>query len=283
MITYKKCSQVDVNLIYNGFNVGFSDYMIKIQVPKDVFMTRFFETEGNSLEQSFIALHENRAIGIVFGGMKNYEGINTMRCGSLAVDNAYRGKGVSQELMKLHKEEAIKQGCKQLFLEVIMGNNRAIKFYNKLGYNKIYDLSYFSLNKVNTLQENSKLKLEVKFSSIEELRLIREKLKDVHINWQNDVEYIEKLQGQLTLGAYINDKIAGIISMNKNTKISFIWVENRLRHNGIGTTLLVNAVKKLNLFKASISFPNSSVIQGFINHIGFEREPVSQYEMYLSL
>jgi ribosomal protein S18 acetylase RimI-like enzyme len=283
MITYKKCSQVDVNLIYNGFNVGFSDYMIKIQVPKDVFMTRFFETEGNSLEQSFIALHENRAIGIVFGGMKNYEGINTMRCGSLAVDNAYRGKGVSQELMKLHKEEAIKQGCKQLFLEVIMGNNRAIKFYNKLGYNKIYDLSYFSLNKVNTLQENSKLKLEVKFSSIEELRLIREKLKDVHINWQNDVEYIEKLQGQLTLGAYINDKIAGIISMNKNTKISFIWVENRLRHNGIGTTLLVNAVKKLNLFKASISFPNSSFIQGFINHIGFEREPVSQYEMYLSL
>ena len=283
MITYKKCSQVDVNLIYNGFNVGFSDYMIKIQVPKDVFMTRFFETEGNSLEQSFIALHENRAIGIVFGGMKNYEGINTMRCGSLAVDNAYRGKGVSQELMKLHKEEAIKQGCKQQFLEVIMGNNRAIKFYNKLGYNKIYDLSYFSLNKVNTLQENSKLKLEVKFSSIEELRLIREKLKDVHINWQNDVEYIEKLQGQLTLGAYINDKIAGIISMNKNTKISFIWVENRLRHNGIGTTLLVNAVKKLNLFKASISFPNSSFIHGFINHIGFEREPVSQYEMYLSL
>ena len=46
----------------------------------------------------------------------------------------YRGKGISQRLMEFHREEAKKLDCKQLFLEVIVSNDRAINFYKKLGY-----------------------------------------------------------------------------------------------------------------------------------------------------
>lgn len=281
MISYKKCSEVDRNLIYDAFNIGFSDYIIKTEIPKEIFISRFFGTEGNGFEQSFIALDGSKAIGVALGGVKDYEGIKTMRCGSLAVDPKYRGKGISQNLMKLHKEEAVKQECKQSFLEVLVGNDRAINFYKKLGYEKIYDLSYFTLNDLSTIKANNKLKLDIKTSSIEELKLIRKKIKDVHINWQNDIEYIEKSEGQLTLGAYINNKIAGIISINKNTKISFIWVENALRHKAIGTSLLISAAKELNVRKVSIGIPNNSSIQGFITHIGFKKNAISQYEMFL--
>lgn len=283
MITYKRCSEVSMDLIYEGFNIGFSDYMIKISMPKDAFISRFFGTEGNSLDHSFIALDNDKSIGIVFGGIKNYEGVKTMRCGTLAVDPSYRGKGISQRLMQLHKEKAVEEGCKQLFLEVIAGNERAISFYKKLGYDKIYDLSYFSLEEANSLKEKEKLKLDIRPSNIEELKLLRERLRDIHINWQNDVEYIEKSEGQLTLGAYINDKIAGIISMNKNTKISFIWVESLLRQNGIGTSLLMSASKELQLSKISIGFPNNASVQQFITKTGFKRDNIAQYEMYLPL
>jgi Acetyltransferases len=252
-------------------------------MPKELFISRFFCTEGNRLDQSFIALNKNKVVGIVLGGIKNYEGIKTMRCGSLAVAPEYRGNGIGQDLMKLHKEEAIKHKCKQLCLEAIEGNDRAISFYEKIGYEKIFNLTYFSLSTLNVLDKTNKLGVNIKQTDIKELKLVREKIKDIHINWQNDIEYIEKSKGQIIFAAYIKKKIAGIISVNENTRINFLWVENGLRHNGIGTNLIARAVKELKLSKVTIGFPNNASIQGFINHMGFKREDIAQYEMYYTL
>ena len=283
MITYKRCDEVDIELIYNAFSIGFSDYIIKLDMPKDFFVKRFFGPEGNSLESSFIALDDNRPVGVVLSGIKEYEGIKTIRCGTLAVDPEYRGNGVSKRLMELHKEEGINNGCKQLFLEVIVGNDRAINFYKKLNYDKIYDLVYFSLSDISKLKEKDTMTLEVKIIDMEELRKPQERIKDVHLNWQNDMEYIEKSEGQLNLGAYINNKLVGVVSINKSSKISYIWVENSLRHKGVATKLLVDAAKELNLSKLSAGFPNNARLEGFLKHIGFERDKISQYEMYYTL
>ena len=203
-----------------------------------------------------------------------------MRCGSLAVDPQYREGGIGKKLMEFHKKEAIEHQCKQLFLEVIVGNDRAISFYKKIGYEKIFNLAYFSLSKLNVLDKTSKLGVNIKQADIKELKLVRKKVKDIHINWQNDIEYIQKSKGQITLGSYINGKIAGIISVNENTRINFLWVENGLRHNGIGRNLIAKAVEELKLSKVSIAFPNNASIQGFVSHMGFEREAIAQYEMY---
>lgn len=283
MISYKRCSEIDVDLVYDAFQIGFSDYIIKVQMPKELFINRFFYTEGNSLERSFIALYKNKAIGIVLGGIKQYEGIKTMRCGTLAVDPQHRGKGIGQRLMKLHREEAIKHKCKQLFLEVIKGNDRAIRFYKKIGYENIFNLTYFSLSTFDVLDKSNKLGVNIKQTDIKELKLVREKIKDIHVNWQNDIEYIEKSKGQITLAAYIKEKIAGIISINENTRINFLWVENGLRHNRIGTNLIARAVKELKISKVTIGFPNNASIQGFVNYMGFKREAIAQYEMYYTL
>ncbi|MDZ5610601.1 GNAT family N-acetyltransferase, partial [Bacillus pseudomycoides] len=129
MIHYKKCSEVNTDFVYEAFRDGFSDYMIKMEISKEDFIKRFFGSEGNKLEHSHLALDENKPIGVILGGIKDYESIKTMRCGALAVHLDFRGTGVSQKLFELHKEEAIKNGCQQLFLEVIVGNDRAIQFY----------------------------------------------------------------------------------------------------------------------------------------------------------
>lgn len=283
MISYKRCSEIDVDLVYDAFQIGFSDYIIKVQIPKELFINRFFCTEGNSLEKSFIVMYKNKAIGIVLGGIKQYEGIKTMRCGTLAVDPQHRGKGIGERLMELHREEAIKHKCKQLFLEVIEGNERAISFYKKIGYEKIFNLTYFSLSTFDVLDKSNKLGVNIKQTDIKELKLVREKIKDIHVNWQNDIEYIEKSKGQITLAAYIKEKIAGIISINENTRINFLWVENGLRHNGIGTNLIARALKELKISKVTIGFPNNASIQGFVNYMGFKREAIAQYEMYYTL
>lgn len=283
MISYKRCSEVDIDLVYNAFKTGFADYIIKMDIPKEFFADRFFGVEGNSLEHSFVAVDDNRPVGIALGGIKNYEGIKTIRCDGLAVAPEYRGRGVSQKLMEFHKEEAIKQGCKQMFLEVIVGNDRAISFYKKLGYKKVYDLFYYTLKDVNKLNRSCDLNVDIKPADIKELKSVREKDQDVHINWQNDLDYIEGSKGQLTLAAYIDEKLIGAVSVNKNTRISFIWVDNQYRNSGVGTNLLISAVRELGLSKLSIGLPNNASIQGFLNRSGFELDKLSQYEMYYTL
>ncbi|WP_411680845.1 GNAT family N-acetyltransferase [Clostridium thailandense] len=283
MISYRRCTEVDINLVFAAFIIGFSDYIVKIRVPKEFFVKRFFGPEGNKLELSFIALDSNKPVGIVLGGVKEYEGIKTMRCGAIALHPSYRGEGISQNLMRLHKEEAIKQGCKQLFLEVIAGNNRAISFYEDLNYEKVYDLNYYTLIEIGRLQRKNDLCLNITPMEVIGLKVIRKKILDVHINWQNDLEYLEQSEGQLTLAACIQNRLVGVISINKNSRINFLWVKNSFRCRGIATALISEGIKILNLSKVIIGFPNNSLIQGFVKHIGFIKGNIVQYEMYCDI
>jgi ribosomal protein S18 acetylase RimI-like enzyme len=283
MISYKRCSEVDIELVHNAFSIGFSDYIIKIQMPQEAFISRFFGPEGNSLDTSFIALDGERPVGLVLGGIKNYAGIKTMRCGTMAVDPEYRGTEVSKMLMELHREEAITQGCRQLFLEVIVGNDRAINFYKRLGYEKIYDLCYYSLNDFSKISNGTNPEAVIKAIGIEQLKKFAERSSDIHINWQNDLDYIEKSGNQICLGAFLNDELIAAVSMNKNTKISYLYVDRKHRGSHIACSLILKAAEALNITKLSIGLPNNASIIGFLNHVGFKKDHISQYEMYLTL
>ncbi|MGE1033241.1 GNAT family N-acetyltransferase, partial [Bacillus sp. GKis3/1] len=185
MIQYKRCSEVNIDLVYEAFRGGFSDYIIKMEVSKEDFIKRFFGAEGNSLEHSFLALDGDKPVGVILSGIKVYESIKTMRCGTLAVHPNYRGISVSQKLFELHKEEAIQNECKQLFLEVIVGNDRAIHFYTKLGYEKVYDLSYYNLKDMTKIINKDCKGIEVKQLDFTSFKLEVQKWLHFHINWQN--------------------------------------------------------------------------------------------------
>ncbi|WP_026478433.1 GNAT family N-acetyltransferase [Alkaliphilus transvaalensis] len=282
MIKYENCDKVSIDEVYEAFKIGFSDYMIKLEMSKEVFIKRFFGPEGNELKYSYIALDENNPVGVILGGIKNYEGVKTLRCGVLCVHPEYRGKGISQELYRLHKEVAHANHCKQMFLEVIVGNDRAIRFYTSLGYEKIYDISYYSYEASGDISKtvNESIKIEeITIKEIEEL----DQMKDTHVNWQNDIDYIKKLEGLLHLGAYQGTNLLGGISISNSGKIYFLWTKPCERHRGIGKSLLVKALLELGLDKLNISFPNNSSLAGFAKHINFKKEKIAQYEMYLTL
>ncbi|MBJ8052262.1 GNAT family N-acetyltransferase [Bacillus cereus] len=282
MIQYKRCNEVSIDVVYEAFKDGFSDYIIKMEVSKEDFIKRFFGPEGNSLEHSFLALDDDKSVGVILGGIKVYESIKTMRCGTLAVHPDYRGIGVSQKLFELHKEEAIQNRCKQLFLEVIVGNDRAIHFYNKLGYEKVYDLSYYNLNDLMKIMNKGNKNIEVKQLEFPTFKVEIQKWLNFHINWQNDIDYIEKTNHTF-YGAYVDSDIKGSICVNEQGKISFIFIDKDYRNIGVGTKLLQVASKELKLSRLSIGFPNNSLLEGFLKKSGFEKNALEQYEMYILL
>ncbi|MCW9129531.1 GNAT family N-acetyltransferase [Bacillus paramycoides] len=279
MIQYKRCSEVSIDLVYEAFKDGFSDYIIKMDVAKEDFIKRFFGPEGNSLEHSFLALDDDKSVGVILGGIKIYESIKTMRCGTLAVHPSYRGVGISQKLFELHKEEAIQNECKQLFLEVIVGNDRAINFYNKLGYEKVYDLSYYSLNDFTIITNKDFKNIEIKQLKFQKFKVEIQKWLNFHINWQNDIDYIEKTNNTY-YSAYVDNDLKGTVCINEQGKISFIFVAKEYRNIGIATRLLQVAREELKLSSLSIGFPNNSSLQGYLKKCGFEKNSLAQYEMY---
>lgn len=283
MIHYKKCTEVELASIYEAFQVGFSDYIIKMDISKEDFIKRFLGSEGNKLENSFVALNENKAIGIILGGIKVYEGIQTMRCGALAIHPKFRGENVSNKLFELHKEEALRNGCKQLFLEVIVGNDRAIQFYRKLGYEKVYDLSYYNLNDLSKLITNKVEGMEVKKIQFDEFRNGIQDWLHFHINWQNDIDYMEKAENNTYYGAYFKKKLTGCICVGTNGKINFLFVDKKFRGKGVASFLLQTVSKELQLSTLSIGFPNNSLLEGFLKKQSFIKNTLAQYEMYLVL
>jgi ribosomal protein S18 acetylase RimI-like enzyme len=283
MITYKNCTEVKFEKIYEAFLIGFSDYMIKFQMSEEVFSKHFFEIEGNKLEYSFIALDNEKPIGLILGGIKNYEGVKTIRCGALCVNPEYRGIGVSKKLFELHKKVALDNKCKQMFLEVITQNYRAIKFYRNYGYDNIYNLRYYSCKDTEIIKREIDNNVDIKNINFKEITNLSSMMDNIHINWQNDFDYIKRLGNLIHYGAYENSKLRGVLSINSNGKIFFIWTNSDYRHRGIAKNLIINAVNELKLDKLSISFPNNADIEGFLKHIKFEKDEISQYEMYLTI
>lgn len=275
MITYKCCADVDRKAVFHAFCDGFSDYTIKFEMTENLFFERFFGAEGNSLEYSFIAMEEGRGVGLILGGIRDFDGIRTIRCGTMCVAPLHRKKGIAAQLLKLHKNVAIEKKCKQLFLEVIASNDVAISFYESSGYFKVYDLIYYSTEEFDCFYGATTDFIEE--ISIEELRTFRNTFCQLHINWQNEIDYIAQTQAKI-FGFKDNNKLVGAISISKGV-IQFLGVQKEYRNKGISKSLIKKCVDMKDP-KIRVSFSNNSSLELYFRKMKFKKEPIAQYEMY---
>jgi ribosomal protein S18 acetylase RimI-like enzyme len=282
MIVYKTCTDVSISQIFEAFSLGFSDYILPLSMEEAYFKSHFFGPEGNQLEYSYIALDENRPIGLILSGIRLFDGLKTMRCGALCVGAEYRGKGISQKLFEMHHTSAVSSCCSQLFLEVIRENHRALNFYKKLGYQESTILKYYS-NTVASIPSSSKIiTYKCRKLSFAMLKSFRDNL-TCHINWQSDTPYYENSQTDLYLGIFEEEQPIGMLAMSPKGKINFLWVEPSHRLQGIGHFLLLQAIQLLNVEKFTATIPSNALLEGFFRKLNFQKEKVEQYEMYLPL
>ncbi len=285
-IQYLRGTECGMDALFAAFQTGFSDYTIQFHLTKEQFADHFFGEEGNALEYSFVALREDEPIGLVLGGIKEYEGIRTMRCGALAVRPGERRAGVAVRMMELHRDEAVRQGCRQLYLEVISGNDRAVAFYDKQGYAKGYDLSYFSLRDGSYLGsrvDEENVAISVSPIDVETFETWVQSRRYFHLNWQNDLDYLRLSGGYVYYGAFLDGELIGVLGMVRSGRISVLLVDLRFRDRGAAKLLISTAVRDLGLTKLSVSLANNALMEGFLQHLGFSRDSLSQYELYAPL
>ena len=281
MFTYLSGNHVPLDLIYQAFIEGFSDYIMKVDITKDAFVQRFFYVDGNAPQFTCVAFAADKPVGVMLGGIKQYEGVKTLRCGGLCVHPEYRRKGIAQGLFELHKKLGQEHECRQLLLEVIVGNEPAVHFYERQGYEKMYDLHYYSLANWHELQPLPVF--ETSGVSLDELELLLRYDCSVHLNWQNDIDYFSKLEGWHVYGYREDHRLQGVISLTEQGLIQCLWVAPLFRMRGIGSTLLAYAAKELRPKRLLASFTNNAALTCFYRKHGFTKEKQAQYEMYLFL
>jgi GNAT superfamily N-acetyltransferase len=132
-IIFKKLTECKIEEAITAWNRGFEGYFVQIEMTAETFFQRFVN-EGLSMTMSLVAFDEEEPVAIILNGVRTIEGKKTVWNGGTGVAATYRGKGVSKQLMeetfKLYADEGIEVAT----LEAIKENERAIRLYQKYGY-----------------------------------------------------------------------------------------------------------------------------------------------------
>lgn len=269
----KSCLDTPDEMAYQVFTEGYSDYSVKLEMPMAVFVSHFLEHEANRA-YSFIAFEGERPVGIILGGIGEFQGIKTLRCGGFAVIPSHRRQGIGQILFDAHKAIAEDQGCKQLFLEVLKDNAQAIQFYENAGYTPIHDYRLY----VHDKPEGNVLDLELEAIELDEILKIRKSMPELYINWQNELFDGNSFKHVVGKCIRLDGKIIGLILLKKSGGIQYIWVDSNHRHKGYGRTLLLKGLQEMGLEKSFGIASNNMTYEGFLKRMGFKNH-LEQFEM----
>jgi ribosomal protein S18 acetylase RimI-like enzyme len=124
-----RLAQERLDELIDAQNEIFSDYIIPMKSSKQFFID-FQNSVGGDMRNVIVALSDKHIIGYVNPVVDGREGW----IGGVGVIPSARGKGVGKMLMTAAEDFCREKGVSEVFLEVIEGNLRAQRLYEKLGY-----------------------------------------------------------------------------------------------------------------------------------------------------
>src|SRR5262245_3382412 len=133
MITYRLLSADDSPKLYECFLEAFSDYQVDMRAPREEFEQRLVR-DGVRLEISAGAFDENRMVGFYMNALGDWRGSHAAFDAGTGVIPAYRRQGIGEQLFRFMTPRLKEVAVEQYFLEVLTGNERAVKLYRKLGF-----------------------------------------------------------------------------------------------------------------------------------------------------
>ena len=128
-----------------AWNTGFEEYYFDATSTPEKFINRLVQ-EGLSPSLSIVAFQDNKPVGIVMNGIREFDGKKIAWNGGTGVAKALRGQGIGKILMEetlsILKNEKVDLAA----LEAISDNHKAISLYQKMGYEIVDHLEYLTLD-----------------------------------------------------------------------------------------------------------------------------------------
>lgn len=268
---------IAINDILDVFNLSFSDYIVPLQLTAEQLKFKIF-AENIQLDLSIGVFSSGKLVGFMLHAVSELDGQLMAYNGATGVIPDYRGQGLVAKMYD-HLFPKLKElGVKKMVLEVIVGNNAAIRAYEKMDYKIHRTLDCFN----GSIKTDNKEKPAI----VKELNDfdwdVFSSFWSIQPSWQNQIKTLEKSKDKCRiLEAYITDEAVGYIIFNPTSRrILQIAVAAHHRSRGVGSQL-VNAMSDVidtkQLFMYNVD-SNSLETNAFLLNLGLLNN-TSQYEM----
>lgn len=137
--TVLTAADTSIDLLLEAINEAYSDYFVPVDLTRRA-LHLLLARESVVLEESPIAVLDNRVIGMVLLGMRGERGW----IGGVGVIPSFRRRSIARHLMTEAIRRAKDLSLKSLQLEVIVENEGAILLYESLGFSVQRDLFVMS-------------------------------------------------------------------------------------------------------------------------------------------
>lgn len=128
-IRIEHLAQGQLDALVDAQNRIFQDYIIQIKSSRQFFLD-FQRSVGGSLAGVLLAMDGDEIVGYVNPVVDRNEGW----IGGIGVLRDYRGRGIGTKLMLAAESECRRKGAHEISLEVIEGNFRAQRLYERQGF-----------------------------------------------------------------------------------------------------------------------------------------------------
>ena len=122
------------------FTAGYEGYYMPVAVDESAF-SFMAGTWDYDLDASLVAV-DGDDVGLCMLGVRGSSGW----IGGVGIVAERRGEGIGEQLMRAIEDRARSRGIEQLWLEVLVQNEPAIRLYEKLGYHVVRELEVWSLD-----------------------------------------------------------------------------------------------------------------------------------------
>nr|WP_199076329.1 GNAT family N-acetyltransferase [Pedobacter sp. ASV19] len=279
MIEFRTLEDQSVAQLTEIFNYAFSDYVIKFHLTEEV-LAQKIQAENMSLKHSVGAFDGNKLVGFILQGLDTISGNKTAYNAGTGVIPEYRGQKIPQQMYHFILSLLKSEGYVYHQLEVIKGNEKAIKSYQNTGFS--ISRTFDCYKGVITTQPFNPI--EVCDLTQPDWKLL-ETFTDVLPSWQNSAAAIQRASNShIIAGAYADSQLIGFGVMDPATgRIKQFGVKKDYRRKGAGTALFHFLHSKSKT--GSVNFINydqeDQQAPIFFKKIGLEKT-IEQYEMKMT-
>lgn len=260
---------------------SFEGYFVPINITDAVLHT-MIRRDGIDLTASRVMMKDDEPVGIAFIARRGW----TSRLAAMGITTNARNNGIGTWTMEQLLADAKSRGEKEMLLEVIEQNTAGVKLYEKAGFKKIRRLVGYKLD-TTSVPVAGDVGLNGQ-KEIEEID-IRDLARQVTYHGMKDLPWqlsgVTIMQHTPPSRAFrLNDAYCLLSNPESmDIAISSLLVKSRSRGAGLSVVLMRTLFAKFpgKVWHVSPIYPEE---MGFIfEHVGMERETLSQWQMSRAL
>lgn len=271
----------DLQSIVAVLNESFADYIIPLQLTVEQ-LEQKIAAENIQLNLSIGVVSERKLVGFMLHAFNNTDGNVAVYNAATGVVPEFRGKGLVAMMYEALLPKLQELEVKTMLLEVIVGNDSAIRAYEKMGYRVNRTLDSFK-GGVAVAAENKNLEVR------ECVNLDWERLKSFWTtspSWQASAQTLDNSKDRLSvLGAYEDGELVGYVAFYASlARIQQLAVVPNQRRTGVATKLI--EAMKAAVGSSEIAINNvdheAEEVIAFLQRMGLTYR-LSQFEMVKNL